>query len=56
MAIGRTGETTTLRTWVGDGLLGGVIWTGRLLLHLLELAGLGEALHLLWGLIFRCDR
>ncbi|MDQ3887203.1 MAG: hypothetical protein M3308_09435 [Actinomycetota bacterium] len=53
VTIGRTGETITLRTRMGDGLLGGVIWTGRLLLHLLELAGLGEALQLLWGLIFR---
>lgn len=44
---------TTLRAWAGGGLLGGVIWIGRLLLHLAELAGLGEVLQLLWGLIFR---
>ena len=39
--------------WLWDGVLGGLSWCGRVLLHLLELFGLGEALQLLWGLIFR---
>jgi hypothetical protein len=39
--------------WLWDGVLGGLVWCGRLLLHLLELVGLGELLQLLWGLIFR---
>lgn len=43
----------TVRTWLRTGLLGAVVWLGRLLLHLVELAGLGEVLQLLWGLIFR---
>lgn len=47
------GRTRTLATWLGDGLRGGSIWSGLLLLHLVELAGLGELLQLLWGLIFR---
>lgn len=39
--------------WLWDGVLGGLTWCGQVLLHLLELAGLSEALQLLWGLIFR---
>lgn len=39
--------------WLWDGVLGGLEWLGTVLLHLLELVGLGEALELLWGLIFR---
>ena len=40
-------------SWLWDGLLGGLTWMGLVLLHLLELAGVGEALQLIWGLIFR---
>jgi hypothetical protein len=40
-------------TWLWDGVLGGLGWCGTLLLHLLEFAGVGELLQLLWGLIFR---
>jgi hypothetical protein len=42
-----------LGSWLWDGVLGGLQWCGTVLLHLVELVGLGEALQLLWGLIFR---
>lgn len=59
-STGRTGSTSragagtsTFDAWLWDGRRGGVIWSGRLLLHLVELVGLGELLQLSWGLIFR---
>jgi hypothetical protein len=42
-----------LGNWLWDGVLGGLEWCGLVILHLVELLGLGEALQLLWGLIFR---
>lgn len=45
--------TATVRLWLRAGVLGGVVWFVRLLLHLVEVCGLGEILQLLWGLIFR---
>ena len=54
LTAGLTGATgMTVRIWFRVGLLGGLVWIGRLLLHLVELAGMGEVLQLLWGLIFR---
>lgn len=54
LSIGLTGAgNRAFSAWLRDGLLGGVIWGARPLLHLLELVGLGEVLQLLWGLIFR---
>jgi hypothetical protein len=44
---------TTFGTWLRTGLLGGLLWSGRVLLHVVELIGLGEVLQLVWGLIFR---
>jgi hypothetical protein len=35
------------------GLLGWLIWSGRVLLHVVELIGQGEIVQLAWGLIFR---
>lgn len=43
-------------TWLSTGLTRALVWCGRLLVHLAELAGLGEALQLLWGLAFRLRR
>jgi hypothetical protein len=40
-------------SWLWDGVLGALPWMGLVLLHLLELAGAGEVLELIWGLIFR---
>ena len=40
-------------SWLWDGAIGGLTWVGLVILHLLELAGVPEALELIWGLIFR---
>jgi hypothetical protein len=54
MRAGLTGtENTTMRSWLRASLLGALARIGRLLLHLVELAGLDEVVQLLWGLIFR---
>ncbi|HKR52117.1 MAG TPA: hypothetical protein VJT72_21555 [Pseudonocardiaceae bacterium] len=54
LAAMRSGAgNTTWGAWWRAGLRGGLIWSGRVLLHLVELVGLGEALQLVWGLIFR---
>jgi hypothetical protein len=39
--------------WLLDGLIGGLKWAGEAFIHVLEAGGLGEALQLFWGLIFR---
>ncbi len=39
--------------WLWKGLKGGAEWAGKMLLYLIELLGGGEALQLIWGLIFR---
>ena len=39
--------------WLWDGAIGGLTWIGLVILHLLEAAGVPEALELIWGLIFR---
>ena len=39
--------------WLYDGIVGGLERAGRMLLYVLELMGLGEALQIIWGLIFR---
>lgn len=46
-------RNTRFGSWLRAGVTGAGIWSGRLLLHLVELLGLGEALQLLWGLVFR---
>ena len=40
-------------SWLWDGVLNGLEWLGSAVIHLLEFFGVGEALELLWGLIFR---
>jgi Domain of unknown function (DUF4157) len=45
-----------LSLWLWEGFLGGLTWLGMLILYFLELIGLGEALQLFWGLIFRLRR
>src|SRR2546426_75177 len=39
--------------WLWDGVIHGLVWLGKVVLHLLELVGAGEALQLVWGLLFR---
>lgn len=40
-------------TWIFDGIMGGLVWIGKLLMYVLDLVGFGEALQIIWGLIFR---
>ena len=39
--------------WLLDGIIGGLAWLGKLLMYVLDLLGVGEALQIIWGLIFR---
>jgi hypothetical protein len=41
-----------LGSWLWDGFKGGAKWAGEVFIHLLDL-GVGDALQLVWGLIFR---
>lgn len=38
--------------WLWDGAIAGLAWVGEVLLHLLEVLGVGELLELIWGLLF----
>ena len=42
-----------LGSWLLDGVIGGAKWAGEAFIHVLEAGGVGEALQLFWGLIFR---
>jgi hypothetical protein len=44
---------TDFGKWLWDGVLAGLTWEGEVVLHLLEYLGVGEALEVLWGLLFR---
>jgi hypothetical protein len=40
-------------SWIWEGIVAGGKWAGRLLMYVLDLIGFGEALQIIWGLIFR---
>ena len=40
-------------SWVWDGVTGGLSWMGGLFMRLLDIIGVGEALQIIWGIVFR---
>lgn len=45
-----------LAGWIWDGITGTVKWLGKRFMLILDLLGVGEALQVIWGLIFRMRR